>query len=228
MSASASAHFRSRRSPPRRGECHEARLASQAPAPMIGMSRSGERTMTSTAGSAPFVGTWRITEMEVWDQTAVDTLGPGFFQFAATGGGNFRFICVEGDMSCRFAVNKKGHPIVRFSWTGFDEFDPTGGRGWAVAKGESFTVGSTYTTVTTRPSRRSGLTSQSTPARSGHAGSGDSGRRRHGEGEGRPSSYSSSSLLSMIESLNPHPSNVINMAPKPSQLNSRPSITTLG
>lgn len=88
------------------------------------------------ASAKPFVGLWRITEMELWAQDAVETLGPGFFQFGSSGGGSFRFICVEGDMSCRFAKNKKGHPIVRFSWTGFDEFTPTGGRGWAVAKGE--------------------------------------------------------------------------------------------
>ncbi len=83
-----------------------------------------------------FAGLWRITEMQVWGQEAVETLGPGFFTFGSGGTGAFRFICVEGNMSCRFTTDKKGHSRVAFSWTGFDEFDPKTGRGWAVAKGD--------------------------------------------------------------------------------------------
>lgn len=75
--------------------------------------------------------------MEMWDQEAVESLGPGFFDFNVKDSGRFRFICVEGDMDCRFTRNKKGRPLVHFTWSGFDEFDPTGGRGWAVVRDES-------------------------------------------------------------------------------------------
>jgi hypothetical protein len=82
------------------------------------------------------LGTWRITEMEVWDQDAFELLGPAHFTFEKNGLGNFRFIAVEGDMDCRFS-DKDGKPLVEFSWNGADENDPACGRGWAVVDGDT-------------------------------------------------------------------------------------------
>jgi hypothetical protein len=85
-----------------------------------------------------FLGAWRITEMEVWDQDAFDLLGPAHFTFEQDALGNFRFIAVEGDMDCRFG-NREDKPLVEFSWNGADENDPACGRGWAVVDGDKMT-----------------------------------------------------------------------------------------
>lgn len=42
---------------------------------------------------------WRIAEMELWDRETMDLLGPAFIEFGAEGG-SFRFIAVDGQMSC--------------------------------------------------------------------------------------------------------------------------------
>ncbi len=84
------------------------------------------------------LGTWRISEMAVWDQDALDLLGPAHFIFDEDALGSFRFIAVEGDMDCRFG-KKNGKPLVEFSWTGADDNDPACGRGWAVIDGDLMT-----------------------------------------------------------------------------------------
>lgn len=91
----------------------------------------GRRQTTSA-----FRGTWRITEMEVWDQDAFDLLGPAHFTFDEPGFGRFRFIAVDGDMDCR-SGERAGKPLVEFSWNGADENDPACGRGWAVIDGDT-------------------------------------------------------------------------------------------
>ena len=78
----------------------------------------------------PITGRWRIVEMEVRDQEAIDLLGPAFIELAANGQGNFRFIAVEGWMDVH-EVERDGRPGVEFSWEGNDEMDPASGRGWA-------------------------------------------------------------------------------------------------
>jgi len=88
--------------------------------------------------TGPFVGTWRIVEMELWDQEAFDLVGPAHFTFDKDGGGSFRFIAVEGDMDCRF-TEKDGKPRADFTWEGQDECDPASGRGWAVLDGDAIT-----------------------------------------------------------------------------------------
>ena len=74
-------------------------------------------------------GRWRIVAMEVWDQDAIDLLGPGFIEIG-TDQGSFRFIAVEGWMDIR-AVHHDGRAGIEFSWEGSDELDPASGRGWA-------------------------------------------------------------------------------------------------
>lgn len=39
-----------------------------------------------------FEATWRISEMELWDQDAIDLLGPGYFRFDDEQSGEFQFI----------------------------------------------------------------------------------------------------------------------------------------
>lgn len=76
------------------------------------------------------VGRWRIVDMELWDQDAVDLVAQGFIEFETEFMGSFGFIAVQGGMDWREAP-REGRPGVEFSWEGFDEGDPASGRGWA-------------------------------------------------------------------------------------------------
>lgn len=75
-------------------------------------------------------GTWRITEMQLWDQEAIELIGPAFIEFGKDQTGKFRFIAVEGWMDCRHG-QRDGRPWVEFTWDGHDEGDQAQGRGWA-------------------------------------------------------------------------------------------------
>jgi hypothetical protein len=48
--------------------------------------------------SASITGRWRITEMDNWDQEAVDLVKPGFIEFGEDGLGSLGFIVVTGDL----------------------------------------------------------------------------------------------------------------------------------
>lgn len=76
------------------------------------------------------VGRWRIVDMELWDQNAVDLVAPGFIEFEADSMGSFGFIAVQGSLDWRQAP-REGRPGVEFSWEDFDDNDPSSGRGWA-------------------------------------------------------------------------------------------------
>jgi hypothetical protein len=49
----------------------------------------------------PFIGTWSIVEMEMWDQEYVNMEVPGHFTFMKEGTGHFQFGLVQGEMDCR-------------------------------------------------------------------------------------------------------------------------------
>ena len=82
-------------------------------------------------GNGPFLGSWRVTEMEQWDADAVDMEAPAHFTFDDEAMGKFRFVAVRGSMDCRFS-ERAGHPAVDFSWGGEDDGDEVCGRGTAV------------------------------------------------------------------------------------------------
>lgn len=75
-------------------------------------------------------GRWRIVEMEMWDQEAIDLVGPGFIEFPKIGTGRFGFVAVKGWMDCRWS-ERDGLPFVDFTWEGSDEGDQISGSGWA-------------------------------------------------------------------------------------------------
>ncbi len=95
------------------------------------------KTAKSTQRKArtPFVGRWRITWMEQWDQEFVDEEVEGFFAFELNGCGSFQFGYVRGQIDYRHST-RDGNPCLEFSWDGNDEMDPAQGRGWAIAEGE--------------------------------------------------------------------------------------------
>jgi hypothetical protein len=76
-----------------------------------------------------FIGNWRITEMEQWDQDYIDLEKPGYFRFSKDGMGEFVFGTVNGFIDCR-CDNDKDAMRVEFSWDGTSEYDPVCGRGW--------------------------------------------------------------------------------------------------
>ncbi len=75
-------------------------------------------------------GKWRIAEMDLWDQDALELLGPAFIEFGKGRSGQFRFIAVEGRIDC-VHKGRNGRPYVEFTWNGHDECSPASGRGWA-------------------------------------------------------------------------------------------------
>ena len=81
----------------------------------------------------PFMGNWRITEMEVWDRDYIDMEVPGYIRIDSEGTGQFQFGLVSGDIDGR-AEQCGGSPCFAFSWSGQDEDDPASGRGWAVVE----------------------------------------------------------------------------------------------
>jgi hypothetical protein len=78
----------------------------------------------------PFQGRWRIAEMDLWDQDAVDLVEPGSITFKGQDG-EMRFIAVRAWLDVRYGT-RNGGPIAEFSWEGVDEGDQRCGRGWAI------------------------------------------------------------------------------------------------
>ena len=95
------------------------------------------------SGSRRIIGRWRITEMDNWDQEAVDLVGPGFIEFDGDGLGELGFIAVTGELDCRDA-DREGRPGVEFSWQGSDEGDDVSGRGWAALDPDGTLEGHIY------------------------------------------------------------------------------------
>ena len=80
---------------------------------------AGKRTKPSLKGK------WRIIEMELWDKSFIDLVGPGFIAFDGKGRGEFGFGAVTGTMDCSDVPAG-----VDFTWEGFDEMDEARGEGW--------------------------------------------------------------------------------------------------
>src|SRR5215217_5842237 len=87
-------------------------------------------------------GKWRIVEMDLWDTDAIDLLGPAFIEFNGRRG-SFRFIAVECSMDVR-SLPERTERDAEFSFDGFDDGDPTTGRGWASLAGDGSLTGRIY------------------------------------------------------------------------------------
>lgn len=88
-------------------------------------------------------GRWRITEMDSWDQHAVDLVQPGFIEFGSDGMGSMGFIAVQAGLDCR-DCERDGRPAVEFSWQGDDEGAEASGRGWAALNPDGTLEGYLY------------------------------------------------------------------------------------
>jgi hypothetical protein len=79
----------------------------------------------------PFIGTWRITEMEHWDLDFIDAEEEGYIEFDRSGQGDFQFGYVHGSIDTEISM-VEGKLRSEFSWAGNDEMDEVSGRGWAI------------------------------------------------------------------------------------------------
>jgi hypothetical protein len=80
-----------------------------------------------------YLGKWRITEMDLWDQDYIDMDVDGYFSFLEDKVGDFQFGLVQGVIDYR--IEKfDGKERLDFSWIGDDEGSPVSGRGWAGIK----------------------------------------------------------------------------------------------
>ena len=85
-----------------------------------------------------YLGSWRITEMETWDQDYVDLVTVGNFTFGKDGIGNFEFGAIKAETD--YLVEVLGNiERVDFSFEGYDEYDPVSGRGWVTIENDTLT-----------------------------------------------------------------------------------------
>jgi hypothetical protein len=77
-----------------------------------------------------FHGSWRIIQMDEWDEEYLDLVETAHITIDKRGQGEFVFGTVKGWLDCRF-TEREGLPFVEFSWEGLSEEDSMCGRGWA-------------------------------------------------------------------------------------------------
>ena len=87
-------------------------------------------------GGRSIEGRWRITETEMWDREVLDLIVPAHLTFGHDGLGEMQLIASGVAIDHR-VVERDDATIVEFSWSGFDEMDPTSGRGWARIEGDT-------------------------------------------------------------------------------------------
>ncbi|MEQ1910105.1 MAG: hypothetical protein ABMA15_14865 [Vicinamibacterales bacterium] len=80
---------------------------------------------------SPFIGVWRIIDMELWDREDLALLGPPHLTLDRRGQGSMRFLAIEAGVDYR-PGELDGLPAIEFSFDGNDEGDRISGRGWAV------------------------------------------------------------------------------------------------
>jgi hypothetical protein len=81
----------------------------------------------------PYLGKWRIIEMEMWGQDFIVMETEGYFSFETEELGYFQFGLVQGRIDYR--IEKIGDiGRLEFTWEGQDENDEALGRGWAIIK----------------------------------------------------------------------------------------------
>ena len=85
--------------------------------------------------NSPYIGKWKITQMETWGQDYVDLVVPGYVEFDADESGSFQFGTVRGWADCRIETFND-EEVIAFSWEGMNDTDTACGRGWAILVGD--------------------------------------------------------------------------------------------
>ena len=94
-----------------------------------------------------FAGRWRIVEMDVWDNDAIDEVEEAHITFGPGAHGEIAFIAVSGDLDVRYG-SRDGSACAEFSWQGSDDGEQACGRGWAMIGTAGRLVGQIYTSTT--------------------------------------------------------------------------------
>lgn len=81
------------------------------------------------------IGYWRIVAMELWDRDYLDLEVPAHLTLGGARSGSFQFGAVRGGIDYRVSA-REGRPFLEFSWEGFNDTDPSSGRGWATVEGD--------------------------------------------------------------------------------------------
>jgi hypothetical protein len=84
-----------------------------------------------------FVGAWRIIELEGFDTEYVDLCGPAIIKISSGGIGRMNFGAVEMELDCK--MDDLNEEVVRFSFEGSDEGDPTCGHGYFLNENHTMT-----------------------------------------------------------------------------------------
>ena len=86
-------------------------------------------------GKIPYLGRWKITQMEAWDSGYIDLVVPGYIEFEVDESGSFQFGTVKGWIDYRIE-RFNDIEMIAFSWEGMSDTDPACGRGWAMIVGD--------------------------------------------------------------------------------------------
>ena len=89
--------------------------------------------MTRHKKSMDFTGTWRIYEMEAWDEDYFNMEVQAYIKIDSDNLGDFQFGLVSGDIDGK-VVDYADEKRFEFTWEGNDECDPASGSGWVRIK----------------------------------------------------------------------------------------------
>ena len=76
-----------------------------------------------------FLGTWYITEMEMWDEDYFNMEVKAYVKIKENGSGEFQFGLVHGFIDGKIVQYNEGNKF-EFAWQGNDEMDEASGSGW--------------------------------------------------------------------------------------------------
>ena len=88
----------------------------------------------------PFVGTWHITAMALWDASYVNMERQAFVDIRPDDLGSFQFGLVCGELDGYCEGEPPGQRFA-FTWDGNDEMDPASGSGWMRLRGDDEVIG---------------------------------------------------------------------------------------
>jgi hypothetical protein len=104
----------------------------------------GDRLMTRVPSFAKaFIGSWRIVEMDQWDDDVLDLDEEAHLTFQGAADGEIAFGALKGFLDVRYST-RDGSACAEFSWEGHDDRDPACGRGWVTLGTAGRLVGHFY------------------------------------------------------------------------------------
>ena len=88
----------------------------------------------------PFLGTWHIIEMELWDAEYMHMERQAYVEIEPGDHGTFQFGLVWGELH-GYLEEEGATQRFAFTWEGNDEMDPASGSGWMRLETEDTAVG---------------------------------------------------------------------------------------